>query len=144
MEAEDKVKNEVMEVLDNYAKAYRDKNLQGILELFIDDDDLVVIGTGYDEWITGKIGLSSGFSRDMEQADSINVNFRNITISAAGNVSWLSGHMNMGAVVNSQEIFLPGRLSAVLEKRNDKWLFAHLHYSLPAAEQEEGEAWPEV
>jgi ketosteroid isomerase-like protein len=144
MEAEDKVKNELLDLLENYAQSYRDKNLEGILKLFIEDDDLVVIGTGYDEWVNGKNELHAGFSRDIDQADSVNVKFRNVTISAAGEVAWISCHMNMEAVVNSQEIFLPGRLSVVLEKRNGKWLFAHLHYSLPAAEQEEGKSWPEI
>lgn len=144
MEAEDQVKNEIIGLLENYAQAYKDKDLEGIMRLFVEDDDLVVIGTGYDEWVNGKSELRSGFERDMGQADSVNVKFRNILISAAGNVTWLSGHMNMEAIVEGQEIFLPGRLSAVLEKRNNKWLFTHLHYSLPAAEQEEGKAWPEM
>jgi hypothetical protein len=51
--------------------------------------------------------------------------------------------MNMEAHVNGQEIYLPGRLSAVVEEKNNKWLFAHLHYSLPAMDQEEGKAYPE-
>ncbi len=144
MEADDKLKHQILELLDNYAQVYGNKDLEGILKLFTEDDDLVVIGTGYDEWINGKSELRSGFSRDLEQVESIGVKFRNITISSAGEVAWLSCHMNMDALIDGQELFLPGRLSAVLEKRNDKWLFAHLHYSLPAAEQEEGKAWPEI
>lgn len=144
MEAEVKVKNELRELLDKYVQAYRDKDLKRILDLFIDDEDLVAIGTGYDEWVNGKDELHSGFKRDMEQADSIDVKFRNLTFSASGDVAWISGHMNMEAIVNSNDIFLPGRFSAVTLKRNGKWLFAHLHYSLPSAEQEEGKAWPET
>ena len=144
MEAEDQVKKEITELLDNYAHAYRNKDLEGLLQLFIEDDDLVAIGTGYDEWVNGKSELRSALNRDIEQVESVDVKFRNMTISALGNVAWVSGHMNMDAKVDGQEIFLPGRLSAVLEKRNEKWFLAHLHYSLPSSEQEEGKAWPEI
>ncbi len=144
MEANQDVRNAVLELLDNYSQAYQDKDLDGMLKLFIPDDDLVVIGTGFDEWVKGIEELKSGFERDMDQAEEISVKFRNITISACGNVAWISGHMNMDANVCGDDIYLPGRLSAVVEERDGRWLFAHLHYSLPAAEQEEGKAWPEI
>jgi uncharacterized protein (TIGR02246 family) len=144
MEANEDVKNAVNELLEKYSQAYQEKDLDGVLKLFVPDDDLVVIGTGFDEWVKGIDELRSGFERDMDQADEISVKFRNITISTRGNVAWISGHMNMAAKVADEDIYLPGRLSAVVEERNGKWLFTHLHYSLPAAEQEEGKAWPEI
>ncbi|MCC7550641.1 MAG: nuclear transport factor 2 family protein [Methanobacterium sp.] len=143
MKANSKVQEAVSELLDDYAQAYRDKDLDGMLKLFIPDDDLVVIGSGFDEWIKGSEELRSGFERDMAQADDIRVKFRDITVSAAGAVAWISGHMNMEAMVKGRDVYLPGRLSAVVEEREGKWLFAHLHYSLPASDQEEGKAWPE-
>lgn len=142
MEADNTVPKAVFELLDDYAQAYSNKDLDGMLKLFIEDDDLVVIGTGFDEWVKGSAELRSGFRRDMEQADDIKVKFRDVTISAKGKVAWLSGHMNMEAVIKGQATYLPGRLSAVVENRNGKWLFAHLHYSTPAEDQEEGKAWP--
>ena len=144
MEANETVKREITELLDAYAQSYQDKDLDGILQLFVEDDDLVAIGTGYDEWVNGKNELRSGLSRDIEQAERVEVKFRNLTFSAAGDVAWAAGHMNMDALVNGQEIFIPGRLSAVFEKRNGKWLISHLHYSVPATEQEEGKAWPDM
>jgi len=144
MEANIEVKNGIIELLDKYAQAYKNKDLEGILKLFIDDVDLVAIGTGFDEWIQGKDELWSGLKRDMDQAESVDVKFRNMTYSASGNVAWISGHMNMEAKIDGQEIFLPGRFTAVMEKRNDEWLIAQLHYSLPASEQEEGQAWPDI
>lgn len=143
MEADSKVEQAVLKLLDNYAKAYREKDLEGMLKLFVEDDDMVVIGTGFDEWVKGNEELRSGFERDLDQADSINVKFRNVTISSNGKVAWLSCHMNMDAKVDGNDVYLPGRLSAVVEERNNKWLFAHAHYSLPAEDQEEGKAYPE-
>jgi hypothetical protein len=45
-------------------------------------------------------------------------------------------------MVEGQEMHLPARLTAVLEKRDGDCLIVQLHGSLPAAGQEEGEAWP--
>jgi len=143
MKADSKVQEAVFDLLDKYAQAYKDKDLEGMLKLFIPDDDLVVIGTGFDEWIKGSEELRSGFERDLAQADDIIVKFRGLTVSAAGEVAWISGHMNMEAMVNDRDVYLPGRLTAVALERNGEWLLAHLHYSLPAADQEEGKAWPD-
>ncbi|AUB55343.1 hypothetical protein BK008_04695 [Methanobacterium sp. MZ-A1] len=141
---DDKIQKAVRRLLEEYSQAYQNKDVEGILELFVDSDDLVVIGTGDDEWVNGINELKSGFERDMDQADTINVKFRDISISSSSNVAWLSSHMNMEAIVKGQEIYLPGRLTAVVLEKNGKWLFANLHYSLPSDLQEEGKAWPEI
>ena len=129
--------------MDKYVKAYHDKDPLGMLKLFVKDNDLIVIGTGEDEWIRGAERLLLGFKRDMEQADDINVKFRDITISAASRVAWVSAHMSFQANVDGEEVFLPGRFTAVAEEREGGWFFCHLHYSLPAPDQEEGRAWPD-
>jgi hypothetical protein len=125
---DDKIQKAVCNLLEEYSQAYQDKDIDRILELFIDSEDLVVIGTGDDEWVNGINELKSGFERDMEQADDINVKFRNISISYSGNVAWLSGHMNMEATVDGQDIYLPGRLTAVVLEK--KWKMAFCQPSL--------------
>lgn len=142
MRADEKVQIAVKDLMGKYVKAYRDKDVAGMIKLFVEDEDLVVIGTGEDEWIRGSKQLRKGFKRDMDQADDIEVTFRDVTISNAGKVAWASCHMNFLANVEGEEVFLPGRLSAVFEEKNGEWLFCHAHYSLPAMEQEEGSAWP--
>lgn len=37
----------------------------------------------------------------------------------------------------------PVRITVVLEKRGDQWLMVQSHVSFPAADQEEGEAFPD-
>ena len=141
---DDKIQKAICNLLEEYSQAYHDKDIERILKLFVDSEELVVIGTGDDEWVNGINELKSGFERDLEQADDINVKFRNISISYSGNVAWISGHMTMEATVDGQDIYLPGRLTAVVLEKNGKWLFANLHYSLPCDLQEEGKAWPDI
>jgi ketosteroid isomerase-like protein len=143
MKCEENIELEVMGMLKKYAKAYADKDIDVMMDLFIDDPHIVAIGTGTDEWVHGREELEEGFKRDFAQADNIQVKFEKVTIQYAGNVAWLSALMTMYAVVSGKEVLLSGRLSMVLENKEDKWSFAHLHFSLPANQQEVGHSFPE-
>jgi len=140
---EENIESDVMDMLKKYAKAYADKDIDAMMNLFLDDPDIVAIGTGTDEWVHGPDELKKGFERDFSQADNIQVKFENVTVQSAGNVAWLSAVMNMYAVISGKEAVLSGRLSMVLENKKNKWLFRHLHFSLPADGQEGGSSFPE-
>ncbi len=143
MKCEENIEVEVIDMLNRYTKAYADKDIDAMMDLFLDDPDIVAIGTGTDEWVQGPDELREGFKRDFAQADNIQVKFENVTIQSAGNVAWLSALMAMYAVISGKEALLSGRLSMVLENKEDKWLFTHLHFSLPADGQEIGYSFPE-
>ncbi len=141
MEASEYIVQEVHEILKKIAQAYYDKDLDGMMQLYTQDPDLVAIGAGRDEWVQGPEDLRNGYKRDMDQADAIKVDFEDVAVSSSGNVAWTSARMAMYVQVEEQEVTLFGRLSLVLEKRDGKWLIAHLHFSLPD-EQEEGRSYP--
>ncbi len=135
MKADEKTQSEIMEVLNEYAKAYLDKDIESMMSLFVDNSDFVAIGTGKDEWINGHKQLEKGFRRDFSQTDNIEIVFEKVTISNNGRISWLSAIMIINAEISGEEVILSGRLSMVLEKREDQWLITHIHFSLPAMEQ---------
>lgn len=143
MRADKNTESEILDMLNKYAKAYEDEDIEAMMSLFVDDSDFVAIGTGKDEWIEGHDQLKKGFKRDFSQAKNIDIGFENVTVSNAGNVSWLSSLMTMNAEVEGEEVLLCGRVTLILEKRENKWLFTHLHFSLPAIEQEEGYSFPD-
>ena len=64
-------------------------------------------------------------------------------ISAEGKVAWTTTKMTMKVLTDGEELILDGRLSAVFEKKNDKWVIVQLHYSLPVKEQEKGQSYPQ-
>ena len=143
MKCTENTEYEVRDMMNRYAQAYADKDIDAMMALFLDDPNIVAIGTGTDEWIHGYSELRKGFERDFAQADNIQVKFEKVTIQSSNSTSWLSALMIMCATVSGKEVLLSGRLSMVLEKIEDKWLFRHLHFSLPAGEQEEGHSFPE-
>lgn len=142
MNSDKNVESQIIEMFNSYAKAYTNKDLDTLSNLFLKDSKIVAIGTGEDEWVHGFNELKEGFKRDINQSESIDIEFDNITISSIGNAAWSSSFMNMYAKVSDEEIILHGRLTAVFEKIEDEWFFVHLHYSLPAESQEKGQSFP--
>lgn len=143
MKAHPEIVNSVMNMLKLYAQAYLEKDVEGLMVLFASDPDLVVIGSGRDEWAKGPEELKNGFKRDLSQAENIRVDFEDVSVSSSGDVAWTSAHMTMAATVDGKDMTLFGRLSVVLEKRENKWFFTHLHYSIPSSDQREGKSFPD-
>ena len=143
MEVNEEVNKEILNILDKYAECYLNKNIDGLMSIFVSDPDLVAIGTGADEWVKGPDQLKAGFKRDFSQADNIRLFFENLTISALDKVAWVSGATNMQATINREEIIVPGRVTLVLVKNGKGRLVNHLHYSVPSGNREEGKSWPE-
>ncbi|GAB6055949.1 hypothetical protein JCM15415_12650 [Methanobacterium movens] len=133
---------EVKEVLNLYAKFYQEKDLDSLLNLCAPDQDLIFIGAGEDEWVQGWDEIKKGFKRDLEQADEIKIDYGSLNISASGPVAWSSSTMHMEVVVDDEKVILKGRLSMILEKREDKWLIVHLHFSIPSSNQKTGQSYP--
>jgi uncharacterized protein (TIGR02246 family) len=142
LKADKNTENEIIEMFNSYKRAYADNDLDAMINLFLEDPDIVVIGTGEDEWVQGCNELKKGLKRDITQSESIKVDFKDIKVSTIGAAAWTSSHMTMHAMVSGEEMILKGRLTSVFEKVEDKWYFVHLHYSLPAVTQEIGESFP--
>jgi ketosteroid isomerase-like protein len=141
MEASKEIVDSVHVLLKEYAQAYANKDLEGMMGLFVQEPDLVAIGAGRDEWVRGPEELKNGLKRDMDQAEDIKVDYEDVTVSSSGKVVWVSARMAMYVLLGGNEITMFGRLSLVLEEREKLWLISHLHFSVPD-EQEEGKSYP--
>lgn len=132
----------VKTVLDEFSKNYAKRDLEGLLGLFAPDPDVVMYGTGADEKRVGLAEIKAQVERDWSQSDATSLTYGWISISAAGSVAWLAADVTFTAMIGGQELKLMGRLTNVLENRAGKWLMVQGHFSLPVAEQAEGESFP--
>jgi uncharacterized protein (TIGR02246 family) len=142
VKANEQTETAVKEVLESFADNYAKRDLKGVLALFAPDADVVMYGTGADEKRVGLAEIRRQVERDWSQSDTTSMTFGWTSISAAGSVAWLAADITFEANVGGQEITLEGRLTIVLENRSGKWLIVQGHFSLPAAEQVEGESFP--
>jgi len=150
MKADHKTGAEVMKSLEGFFKAYAGRDMKGVLEHLVPDDDLTVIGTGEDEKRIGLEAVKAQIERDWEQAEDISVELGRHSVSGGGpsskeeNVAWVAADCFYHARVGGQKVEMPCRMTAVLEKRKGKWLIAQSHLSMPYPEQEKGESFPRV
>jgi ketosteroid isomerase-like protein len=142
MKANGKTEAAVMEVFNQFNKAYAQRDIDTIMALVAPDPDLVLLGTGADERRVGPAELKFQAERDWSQSEALAFELGWNSISAAGSVAWLAAEATGRGKVGGQEISFPVRLSAVLEQREGKWLFVQMHLSSPAPGQAEGESIP--
>ncbi len=142
MKANTETEAAVMDALRRFNEAYEKKDVDGALALLAPDPDGVFIGTGADEKRVGLAEARAQFERDFAQSEVVFWELGWHSVSEAGPVAWLAVDSIIRVKFNGREIGLPIRLTAVLEKRGDRWLFVQLHNSVPAADQKVGESFP--
>lgn len=142
MKADQQTEAAAVAVLNRFNDAYRRRDLTELLSLFAPDADVVLIGTGPDERRVGQPEIQAQAERDWAQSDAGSFNWKWHSVSAAGPVAWLAAEGTAQAKVGGQEMSLPIRLTGVLEKRGEKWLFVQSHASVPAGGQAQGESFP--
>ncbi|NLW35743.1 nuclear transport factor 2 family protein [Syntrophorhabdus aromaticivorans] len=138
MKADAKTENEVIDTLKVFMRAYRDRDLEKILELFAPDPDVVFYGNGEDEKSVGLAGIKEQAEHDWSQSAAVSLEIKWTSVSMSGPVAWLAADLEILADGGGVEMSLPARLTAVLERRSERWFFMQWHVSLPTREEGEG------
>ena len=142
MKAEPKTEAEVMNVVNQSMEAFVKRDVDALMRLYAPDPDVVVVGTGGDEKRVGSSEIKALFERDVAQFEDASFNFSWYSVSAASSVAWVAADLSLNLKASGRDISLKVRLTNVLEQRGKRWLIVQLHGSLPAAGQEDGEAFP--
>lgn len=138
MKADAATEKEVLDVFFKYIDAYTNQDIEGVLEHFAGDEDVLVYGTGTDEKRRGLEEIRQQLERDFSQLKRSKVHFTWHTVSAAGSVAWLTTEFTASYVVNNREMSFALRQTAVFEKRKGTWHIMHSHISMPISERDEG------
>jgi ketosteroid isomerase-like protein len=142
MQANKETESAVMAVFDRFREAYELRDEQALLSVVAPDPDIVMFGTGVDEKRIGPAEILAQAKRDWAQSEATSLDIGWHQISATGAVAWLAADVAFKVKAASQEMTLPGRLTAVFEQRNSEWLLVQSHFSLPTPGQAEGESFP--
>jgi len=142
MKADKRTQDAVMIVINQFFESFEKRDLNGNLALYAPDPDVVLIGTGIDEKCVGLAEIEAEMKRAFAQSDEHSITLNWYSVSGADLVAWVASNGVVQAKVSGQEISFPIRLTFVLEQREGRWLIVHVHSSLPAAGQKEGESWP--
>jgi ketosteroid isomerase-like protein len=138
MKANNANEKAIQAVLEEFAESYAKQDLKTVLALIAPDDDVVMYGTSADEKCIGFKEIKAQFESDWSQIEAPALEYKWTSISAAGNVAWVAIDAVFKARVNGQNLSFPSRVTKVLEKRGDKWLIVHAHFSFPDGSQISG------
>jgi class 3 adenylate cyclase len=140
MKADPETEAAVLSVLREYDEAITRKDVDAILEL--NSPNIVSFGTGVDERIVGLEELRPILEREVAQGDHVQTEYKWTSVSLHGSLALLATEMEARWFAGGQESSALIRMTAVLEKHDDRWRFLQVHGSLPAAGQQAGEAYP--
>lgn len=141
MKADARMEAEIKAVLEEFAEAYKLRDLQRAMGCFAPDEDVVMYGTGVDEKRVGRNEMRVQLQRDWEQTESTELIYDWVSVSGAGRVAWAAVDATFRIRAGGDEMVLPARLTTVFEKREGKWLIVQGHFSSPASGQVGGSSF---
>jgi ketosteroid isomerase-like protein len=142
MNADEQTTSDVKEVLIHFGESFSRRDMGSLSDLIAPDPDVTFIGTGVDEERVGISEIKEQIQRDWAQSESASIDWGRLSVSAQGTVAWVAANVRLKARVSGREMTLSGRITAVMDKRDGRWLIDQLHMSVPMAGQEEGHSFP--
>ena len=132
MKADAQTEAAVLAVLDAFNTAVATGARDAVLDLFTPDPDVFLLASEAGERAIGRAELERFFSRAFARPVAFSWTWDAGIVSAAGPVAWvaLDATVHMTSERGTQRA--PYRITAVLERRGDRWLLAQYHGSEPA------------
>lgn len=139
MSTTESVALEIAGLLDALASAYSAKLSDQAVELFT--EDAVVVGTGADELRFGLEEVRAQIERDISQADALRASYGGLRVGSMGDVAWFYASLVAEVTIGEDEITMSMRFTATAVRSDQGWRVCQAHFSLPFAEQAEGESF---
>ena len=118
--------------LERMAEAMAQKNITAFMKLFAEDPNMMTIGMEDGSISIGTHNLKKRMEETFKEAESISLKYGWTGISTSGAVAWVGSHVTYNIKKKGKEaVSLSTRLSGVLEKQGEKWLWVNQHFSLP-------------
>ncbi len=132
MKASETIRKAVDEVLARMAEAMAAKDINAFIKLFSKDPNILTITPEEEGMYIGPTLLKRGMEKTFNEAESLSLKYGWTSIRASGPVARVSSHVYYNIKKKGkQEVSLSARMTGVLEKDNDSWLWTQFHFSVP-------------
>ena len=132
----------VLDTLEEYANAYCDKHIERLMAVFDDGDDISLIGTGADEFCSGRSEIEAVFLRNFAEATATKFQWHQKHVTVSGGCAVVAITLTIHLETDDGPLSVPVRWTVALIKRSGRWRWLHRHASSAATTQEEGTAYP--
>lgn len=125
------IENEITAALERLNRLLSEKD-PAIVEEFAPGADTILIGSEAGEIAAGRAQLEEFFQHILSLPVTLGWEWEEIKVSAAGGVAWFyaAGEVVMRGADGRQSA--PYRMTGVLERIGERWLWRQLHGSEPA------------
>ena len=135
-------KEAIMATLENYASAYCEKDIDALMKVFVDSDEISLIGTGGDELCGGRDAVTKVFLRNFEEATAEQFEWHWSHIIVSGDCAVVAITLTIHLIYQGEDLKVPVRWTVALKKDQGRWAWLHRHASSAASDQDEGAAYP--
>lgn len=132
----------ILSTLEDYTRAYSVKDINALMQVFIDDDSICVIGTSADEICVGRAAVRQLFERNFAQAKALHFEWQWRHVIIIGAHATVATSLIIYLEYQGQQMTIPIRWTVTM-KKTDRWLWLHHHASSPDASQKENKAYPQ-
>lgn len=128
--------------LEEYATAYCAKDLKRLMAVFVDGEDISLIGTGADELCSGREAVASLFERNFRDATATQFEWKWKDVTTHGGAATVAVALNIHLTIKRESLVVPIRWTVSLVNADAGWKWVHRHASAAAGSQETGFAYP--
>jgi len=118
---------EIRAFFDEFIQAYPKEDIQRYLDLFQQDENLIMFGTGQ-KWL-GWENYKDAPAQERERFKNIRLTFDWLKVNSLGDVGWVAAKVVVILHYEVREIKVPARLTGVVKKIDGSWKIVQGHIS---------------
>jgi ketosteroid isomerase-like protein len=119
---------EVKAFFEEFVAAYPKDDLDRYLNLFSQDENLVMFGTSH-KWL-GWEEYKSAPAEEKERLGEITLTYDWLKVNAHETVAWIAAEVKVQFKIGEDWNIVPARLTGVAKKIQDKWKIVQGHISV--------------
>jgi ketosteroid isomerase-like protein len=132
--ADPQTEKDIKDFLDRYSKAYEKKDVEATMILIAPDAEVVFVDSDSERPVVGPALIKAAYEREFAQVKSASIKFPWVSVGSKGDVAWFTAQCQADVDTGEGKMSVPAHWSAVLEKRDGKWLLVQSHLSFPFPE----------
>ena len=132
----------VLATLEEYSAAYCAKDLNRLMDIFVEGEAISLIGTGADELCSGRNEVASVFDRNFRDATATRFEWGWKDIAIHGETATVAITLKIHLKIDDENLIVPVRWTVSLFRTDASWKWVHRHASAAAGSQDEGSAYP--
>lgn len=130
MPSDAEIKSQVRHVLERFNELVSTKNPQ-VLEEFAPGDDVLLIGSDAGEVAADRQALKAFFDRVFARENTFSWEWDRLDVSHDENLAWFFAEGRVVLTTAQEQRKAPYRVSGVLERQGERWLWRQYHGSEP-------------